>query len=135
MTMFQWDESFSVNVKGLDIQHKVLIDMINQYHDAAINGKSHDSPMNLLKGLETYTIKHFTYEEKYFDKFVYADRIYHKSLHDDFRQKITDLKKKVETDSTNLHAEVSKFLTDWLFSHIKGEDKKYITCFNENGLT
>jgi len=33
-----------------------------------------------------------------------------------------------------LSLDVMSFLKEWLVSHIKGIDKDYTQCFNENGL-
>jgi hemerythrin-like metal-binding protein len=134
MAIFKWDDSFSVNVKEIDNQHKVLIDMVNTYYDAVQRKESQEGLLKLVIGLESYTIKHFGTEERYFEKFNYPEKAKHKQLHDELKQKVKDLKEKVKSKQTVLSVEVGQFLKDWLNTHIKGTDKKYSRCFNDNGL-
>lgn len=134
MGLFQWNDSFSVQVTEIDNQHKVLIDMVNKYYDAVVKKEPQEGLVKLINGLESYTIKHFDTEERYFDKFDYAGKVEHKRAHEDLKKKVKDLKDRVAEKKTVLSFEVGKFLTDWLTSHIKGTDKKYTRCFHENGL-
>ncbi len=134
MGLIQWNDSFSVQVAEIDSQHKTLVNMVNGYYDAVVKKESQAGLAKLIQGLEAYTIKHFDTEERYFEKFDYADKAAHKRAHEDLKKKVKDLKDKVAKNQAVLSFEVGKFLTDWLTNHIKGTDKKYTRCFHEHGL-
>lgn len=129
-----WNEDYSVNVEEIDNQHKRLFDMVNSYYDALHQKKSAEAIGKLVNGLAEYTISHFKKEEGYFDKFGYNDTEAHKKEHENLLTKVTDILERVKTGKMVLSLEIGDFLKDWLNKHIKGTDKKYSKCFNDNGL-
>ena len=134
MALINWSDSLSVNVKEIDLQHRKLIDMINELNEAMRIGKGKDSLGQILKGLISYTATHFRQEERYFDKYGYPDTVNHKKEHVAFVKKVTEFKDGFEKNNLAVTMEVMNFLSDWLKNHIKGTDKKYSKFFNEKGL-
>ncbi len=134
MALFEWNDSMSVNVAEIDIQHKKLIGLINKLHEAMGQGKAKEILGEIINSLVDYTETHFLLEEKYFDQFGYSDALPHKKKHTDFVEKISDYKKGFEEDRLLLSMDIMYFLKDWLTTHIQGSDKKYGPLFNENGL-
>ncbi len=129
-----WSDDYSVNVGEIDNQHKRLFEMVNAYTDALRQKKSAEAVGKLIGGLAEYTVSHFKLEEGYFDKFGYDDAVAHKQAHSDLLAKVGDITERVGAGKMVLSLEIGKFLKDWLNTHIKGTDKKYSQCFNENGL-
>jgi hemerythrin len=134
MALINWNDSLSVNVKEIDLQHKKLIDMINELNDAMKTGRGKDAVGKIVGGLISYTAIHFKKEEQYFDQFGYPDTENHKKEHVAFVKKVTDFKDGFAKGNLSLSIEVMNFLSDWLKNHIKGTDKKYAGFFNEKGL-
>ena len=134
MPMVTWNNTLSVSVDEIDMQHKKLVAMINDLYDAMKIGKGKEAVGVILNGLLSYTTTHFQVEEKYFAKFGYPDAEGHKKEHAVFVQKIKEFKEGFETGKVTLTIEVMNFLSDWLLKHIKGTDKKYTKFFNEKGL-
>jgi len=134
MALFEWDETFSVNVVEIDQQHRKLVEMVNELHDAMGAGKSKEILGKIIKGLSNYAKIHFATEEKYFDQFGYPDADSHKDEHANFAQKVAEFKEGFDAGRLGLSIEVMRFLSTWLKSHIKDVDKKYGPFFNENGL-
>jgi hemerythrin len=132
--MIQWDDSLSVNVAAIDLQHKKLVKMINELNDAMRVGKSKAILGSIVNGLIGYVGIHFSTEEKYFAKFNYPETDQHTQEHQTFSAKVDDFAKKFQTGQLGLSIEIMTFLSDWLGKHIKGTDKKYSACFNTNGL-
>jgi hemerythrin len=132
--MIQWDESLSVNVAAIDLQHKKLVKMINELNDAMRAGKSKTVLGSIVDGLIGYVGVHFSTEEKYFAKFNYPETGLHIQDHKTFAVKVDDFAKKFQAGQLGLSIELMTFLSDWLGKHIKGTDKKYTACFNANGL-
>jgi hemerythrin len=134
MALVKWDDGYSVKVKLIDDQHKVLFNLINDLHDAMKLGKSKEVISQVLTELTKYTTTHFTGEERYMEKFNYPEIASHKKLHAEFIVKLGEFKKSHEEGKLSLSMEVTKFLVDWLVVHINGTDKKYTKCFLDNGL-
>lgn len=135
MALIQWSDSLSVGVSEIDKQHQTLVKMINDLHDAMRQAKGSDVLGPLLNGLIDYAGDHFKTEERYFVRFSYPDIAAHKKAHADFVAKVLDFKSRFETTAVGLSLDVMNFLSNWLQSHIKGEDKKYGPFFNAHGLS
>jgi hemerythrin len=135
MALIQWNDSFSVKVAEIDTQHQKLIAMINELNGAMREGRGKDVLGKILNGLVSYTVTHFAVEEKYFDRFGYAEAAEHKQAHANFVAKVGEFKQSFEQGACTVSVEVMTFLSDWLQKHIKGVDKQYGPFFNANGLT
>jgi len=134
MALINWSENLSVNIKGLDNQHKKLVSVINELHDAMKKGESSKVLSKILFEMAAYTKTHFKSEEELFEKYNYPDKIKHKKEHDMFVQKVDDFMTEYNSGKTNLSFELMNFLTKWLTNHIQVSDKAYSNFFNKNGI-
>lgn len=135
MVLFLWDAAkYSVGVREIDTQHKVLIDMLNELYDAMQTGKSNDILGGIILKLVNYTKTHFATEERYFERFAYPETIAHKKEHEKFTQKVLAFKNDFDSGRKSMTVGITSFLKDWLASHIQGIDKKYGPFFNSKGL-
>ena len=134
MVFIEWVESYSVNIKEIDDQHKKLIGILNRAHDAMKAGKGKKAISTLLSELIDYTGYHFRTEEDLFQKYGYPDLIKHKEEHDDLTQKALDLKTSFDEGRLMNNIEIIIFLKDWLNTHILDTDKKYSAFLNSKGV-
>jgi hemerythrin len=134
MALINWDVSFSVNVAEIDQQHKKLVEMVNELHNAMMQGKGRLLLGKIVDGLISYTATHFKTEEKYFETYGYPETYIHKQEHAAFVRKVTEFREGFKKRKLTLTIEVMDFLSDWIENHIKGTDKKYSRFFNEKGL-
>lgn len=134
MALINWDESLSVNVEEIDLQHKGLIAMINELNDAMRTGKGKEVTGKTVNNLIKYTVTHFKTEEDLFAKFNYPDAEKHKKEHAAFVKKVLEFKDGLEKGKLTLTMEVMSFLSDWLTRHIMGTDKKYTEFLNDKGV-
>ena len=133
MPFMKWDDTFSVNVKEIDLQHQKLMGMINEFYDH-LRGNAKQALNDLLASMVDYTKYHFSTEEKYFDAFAYPKGAHHKNIHEQFKAKVMDVRNRLAKGELVISMEVTNFLKDWLVEHIKGSDKKYSRWFNDHGL-
>ena len=135
MAILTWDESYSVNVRELDQQHKKLFDMLNKLLEAMKEGKGKEVVGSILRDMESYTILHFRAEEKYMKQYEYPGYEEQKNQHEKYVAKIASFKEDLKSGKITLTMEVMQFLRDWLSNHIQKIDKRYSTFFNEKGLS
>lgn len=64
MSLFAWNEKYSVNIQEIDDQHKRLIGLVSQLHGAMQQGKGKEVMDKILKELIQYTRTHFAAEER-----------------------------------------------------------------------
>ncbi|MCP4216141.1 MAG: hemerythrin family protein [bacterium] len=134
MSIFKWDESYSVQVTEMDDQHKVLVGLINRLHDAMKEKKAKDIQKGILQELITYTKTHFTEEEEYLEKHNYPYLNEQKKQHEEFVAKLREFIRDYKDGKLMLSFDIMKFLKDWLINHILKIDQKYTTYFKENGI-
>jgi hemerythrin len=134
MALVSWDESYSVKVQKFDEQHKKLIGIINQLHDAMRSGKGSQVQVDVLMSLATYTQAHFSEEERVMRLHNYPDFVTHKKAHDQLVAQVRNFQREAETDKTVITMGLMIFLKDWLLQHIQGVDFKYGPFMKEKGI-
>ncbi len=134
MALIEWSPAYSVKVKKFDDQHKKLVDLINQLHDAMKSGQGNTVIGNVLQSLVTYTGTHFADEIKLMQSHAYPDLAKHQAEHDKFVKQVVEFQNKFKDGSAMLTMTVLSFLKDWLVKHIQGEDKKYGPFLNGKGI-
>lgn len=126
-----WSEKFEIGYKRIDDQHKELINIINDLHEAASNGdlsipEVKDRFKIILKRTVDYATYHFATEEKIMKAVHYQSFKEHISKHREFSSKVLEEVMKY-TNGENIDMEdFIVYLRDWLFSHILGADKDFI---------
>jgi len=134
MALFTWSEQFSLKIDSMDEQHKKLIDILNQFHDAMLQKKEDKKIGETLAELIAYTEFHFAEEEKLLQENGYPDLDNHKNEHDELRQKVTEFQREYVQGSQTVTDDVMFFLKDWLVNHILGVDKRYAPFLIEKGV-
>ncbi len=134
MNLIEWEDKYSVKIKHIDEQHKKLVGMINELHNAMTKGQGKLVIDGILKKMTAYTVQHFKSEEVLFDQYGYPAAEKHKAEHASFVEKVTDFYGKFEAGKLFLSIEVMDFLSDWLVTHIVGSDKQYSAFLNSKGV-
>ena len=129
-----WDEKYSVGVRQIDDQHKMMFKTINELIDLLANMPTQEQVQKIIESLIAYKKYHFSTEEKYFDEFGYEGSQEHKTLHKEFSEKLEQMIKDSEGDAISLAFKLIDFLEDWLINHLMVIDQKYVACFREHGL-
>ena len=135
MALLTWNDSYSVKVKEIDKQHQKLVELINLLHDGMKSGKGKEVLGGILTELVNYTVYHFGYEEKLFEKYVYPETIIHKRQHADLVAQVGKFVDSYNNGSGVITVEIMNFLKDWLTGHIAGTDKKYSGFLNAKGVS
>lgn len=127
--LINWDDSLDVGYEIINVQHKKLIDLINQLHSAMLSGKSHEIMASILNELKNYTVRHFKTEEDMFEKSHYSEIGNHKTEHQLFVIKIEKFIEDFKNGAA-VSIDLMNFLKDWLINHIKKTDMHYKGLLN-----
>ncbi len=125
MPLLSWKNSYSVNVRQFDDQHKVLFDLLNELYEAMQQGKGRERVRDVISNLVRYTREHFSAEENAMRNAGYPEYPHHKQEHDAFTSKVLAFEADFEAGNVLLSVDLMNFLRDWLTGHILKSDKRY----------
>lgn len=134
MSFINWIPTYNTGISQIDLQHKTLVELLNNLHDAMKAGKAKDQMSGYVKELINYSVTHFNLEEKYMKQYNFPGYLLHKKEHDDFASKVLEFQKKVESGENLVSIDVLTYIKSWLVDHMLGSDRKYIPTFLKNGL-
>jgi hemerythrin len=133
--LFPWSETYSVKIGIVDTQHKNLLNLLNELHQAMVEGHGKAKLGQVLSNLVKYTQFHFATEERLLQLHEYADFPAHKAEHDQLASTVLEYQRKFIANEIGLSVEVMNLLKDWLSKHILGSDKKYAAFLNTKGVS
>lgn len=129
-----WDDTLSVGIEEIDQQHKILVKLVNQMHNAIEQKEASSVVKPILDKLIQYTIIHFAVEESLMRIFHYPGYEEHKEHHEELTREVIDLHRKVRTGEAHINFQLMHFLQGWLTHHILQEDMEYSDFFLERGI-
>ncbi|MCR4297280.1 MAG: bacteriohemerythrin [Gallionella sp.] len=132
MPRIDWNEKFSLSIREIDDQHKRWIGIMNELHDALMNGEGPDTFEKTLESLSEYTHYHFAHEEAFMKKINYEAFHDHRRLHDAFKNEIFSLQNEFLSGNVILHSQVMSRLQNWLRDHILIEDRKFADFYHHS---
>jgi len=134
MALIEWNAQLRLGIEEIDGQHKKLIELINDLHNAMKERKAKEIMSKIIDGLTEYSIVHFSKEEKYFDDFKYTNSFSHKREHQSFIKKIKEFKSDFDKGKIMLSMEIMDYLKAWWTDHIQKTDAAYAPLFMEKGV-
>lgn len=129
-----WKDEYSVGINSIDLQHKKLINLINQLQTAVKYSTGEDFEREALNELVDYTKTHFTYEEGMMEQNGYPDFEAHKTQHVNMIKKVEEVLAEYEKDSDTAMENALNYLSEWLINHINGTDKEYSSFMISKGV-
>ena len=134
MALIQWNDSLSVNIVEIDIQHQKLVGMINDLNDAMLQRKGKDILGKSSMASWPTQRSILPPRSAISPALRIPRRTATKKEHADFVARIADFQKGLAQGRVALSVEVMNFLSDWLRNHIKVVDRKYVPLFRERGV-
>ncbi|MDE2585736.1 MAG: hemerythrin family protein [Betaproteobacteria bacterium] len=127
--LFTWNNEFSVGIQEVDEQHKMLVGLLNQLHEAIRDHHGSDTSRQILDRLAEYTRTHFTLEESLMRVTNYPEFPPHKQQHEELIGQIKALQEKLDSGKATISFELLHFLKIWLMKHINETDKRFARHF------
>ncbi len=120
-----WKEGYSVGIDSIDMQHKKLLNLINNLQTAVDFSTGGAFERETLNELVDYTKSHFSYEEGLMEQHGYPDFEPHREQHQIMIARVEELLTEYQQDKDTAMKNATIFLRDWLINHINGTDKQY----------
>ncbi len=132
--LVNWSEDLGVGVQEIDEQHKVLVGLLNELHEAVQQHHGSAVCAEILRRLAEYTRTHFAVEESLMRILAYPDFERHKGEHDALSAQVAQLQTKLASGEATITFELLHFLKVWLTKHIQESDRRYGVYFLEKGI-
>lgn len=127
MDFIKWNDSYRVGFEKVDVQHKLLFKILNDFVKE-INNADHDEMTALIKALLNYSDYHFKMEEDNLrDHPAIED---HKLEHQLYINKILSLQRDLE-NGTNVSEDILDFLVSWIQNHTLKTDKMFFSSIHK----
>ncbi|MGD0578888.1 MAG: bacteriohemerythrin [Bryobacteraceae bacterium] len=125
MAFLVWEPSFSVGVWEIDRQHRSLIGLINQLHEAAWSADPDKKLRAVFAATVDYLRNHFVFEESYLERLGYEDLGVHKASHKELLDQLGHMRRLFDAGPLTVSPELVKFLKEWVTAHILQCDRGY----------
>ena len=134
MALITWGPSLEIGIGIIDSQHRRLVDLINELHEAIEKGRGNAVVGETLKGLADYAQTHFRTEEELLKKHGYDDLDLHCREHHIFTDQVQIYQVRFEAGSLKISDSVLGYLRGWLVTHIGSSDRDYIPTLKDAGV-
>ena len=128
-----WSHQFSCGVKLVDDQHKGLVDLINEMHNHATGNIEQEKDYfdRVIQEAIKYVKVHFATEEKLMIATRFPGYAEHKKEHRDFIIAVAQNIRDYQAGKRLTISAFTRFLKDWVLSHIAVMDKRYFEYFKK----
>ncbi|HPQ80470.1 MAG TPA: bacteriohemerythrin [bacterium] len=134
MAFATWTEDLSVGVVEIDDQHRRLLMVINDLHEAVMSGKGRAVSEALFEELANYITDNFGTEEKLMEANGYPQYESHRRAHGGFTERVRGLRAKCFDDPACASADALGYLKDWIINHDVLIDKDLGVFLNARGI-
>ncbi len=134
MALIQWGPSLEVGIEIIDVQHRRLVDLMNELNEAMTQERGGESMGGILKGLVDYTHTHFRTEENLLERYDYDELDLHRREHRIFTDQIEIYQDRFTAGFMNMSNDVMEYMRGWLLTHITCSDRGYISTLKNAGV-
>jgi len=131
MPFIQWKERYNINYKEIDLQHRALLDILNELIVLVEQEAGTEQVAGIFSQLCGYALTHFTREERYMRAASYPGLARQQAEHQGFIQKLLDLNRLYDPADPELLRETRAFLQKWYLDHILRSDMDYVSCLKQ----
>lgn len=124
--LMPWTAKLETSIPDIDQQHKELVRLVNLLHKAMKQQKGASEVGGILDDLAEYTVYHFGYEEKLFEKYGYPGYDEHKKIHTKLVEQVIGFQEEFKNGKATITMDLMDFLKDWLKNHIMKTDMTYV---------
>jgi hemerythrin len=128
-----WSNSYSMGIKLIDDQHKGLLKFVNELFDNSTGDEEGEREYfkKVIGQAVDYVKVHFSTEENYMLATRFPGYLAHKKTHEEFVLKVVGAVKDFEAGKRLVLVNFTRFLKNWVLSHVAVEDVKYSEHFRK----
>lgn len=130
MALIEWTSALELGVDQMDRQHRQLVRILNELHQAMLGGSQPRDLMRVMEELIQYTKYHFATEERLMAEANYAGLALHRQKHQALTARVEEYASEVLRGRATVSLSILQFLKDWLNRHILGTDKEFAGFVN-----
>lgn len=131
--VFAWKDEYAFGIAEIDRQHRTLVDLVRDLHEAMAAGKGTDTLRAILDELIRYTQSHFRYEEQMLARAGWKDLEVHKAEHQKLTRTVEEFRRDLASGRVAMTLRVMDFLKSWLVGHILEKDRAYVNAVKAAG--
>lgn len=125
--MTQWSSRLVLGVDAVDEDHKRLVGILNNcYRALMLNNHDHELA-GIVNELRDYTYYHFETERMLMLQHGYSEAATHIEAHEEFSAAIQDFKNRFQAGESFIALDVLTYLNEWLVTHIKNNDREFVS--------
>jgi hemerythrin len=134
MQFLEWEDTYNIGVKEIDIQHRGLFDIISRLFRSRNYKTEGKYFFATLTQFIDYTKIHFATEERYMREAEYPKIVEHQQEHTEFMIEVMKLARDCENKEPDIEQKILDFLKTWYMKHILGTDRDYQKAFIDKGF-
>jgi hemerythrin len=124
MSLITWKDEYSVGVAAVDLEHRELIELINDLDAAMQRQATHATVVQALGEIFARISAHFALEEKIMRDSAYREFQMHKRDHEILLDVLLDVIDSVDEDGVYDREALSSDLDRWFSDHFRTHDAK-----------
>lgn len=124
MVLIEWKDEFLVGVADVDHEHRELIRLINELHEAMSAENATLTVMDFLGEIYAHVSAHFALEEKIMRERHYDQYQEHKNEHEHLLDELRDIMDDYEENAYFSDEEFANHVGRWFSEHFRTRDAR-----------
>lgn len=124
MSLITWRDEFRLGVESVDVEHRELIELINNLDSAMQQDATQDMVVEALGEIYARIAAHFALEEKIMRDAHYIDFRPHKQDHEVLLDELLEVIDSVDEEGGYDRDALSRDLDTWFSDHFRTHDAK-----------
>jgi len=130
MQLLQWKPTYSLGIPAVDLEHRKMIEMINDVYSCIDRGHDEESVQTALADIHAGISAHFALEERLMREAAWPEYADHKDDHEELLDQIRDIMDTYSDDPETGREILRRRLSDWFGRHFATFDAR----LHEGGL-
>jgi hemerythrin len=124
MATLNWNDDFNINVGPIDEQHRQMLELALDLHQAAADGHATAEVVRKFDQLAEFTRTHFDFEESLMLEHDYPHLEDHRREHANLLDRLTLFRRGLENGRLLQLSPSVDIGQDWVLAHVAGADRQ-----------
>lgn len=124
MAPLEWKDDYSVGIPAVDHEHRELIGLVNQLHEALALEKSEEEVAEIFGDLFRAISAHFALEERFMREQRYDQTTEHKADHERLLDELRDIMDDHRAGEGDSIERLSASVDAWFATHFQTHDAR-----------